>query len=38
MLKDDFIRKQGEVPENPPNATFQARWGNGHVVTGHISG
>jgi len=25
MLKDDFIRKQGEVPENPPNATFQAR-------------
>jgi len=25
MLKDDFIRKQGEVPENPPDATFQAR-------------
>ena len=29
---------QGEIVENLPNATFQVKLENGHVVLGHISG
>ena len=33
-----MIEMQGEVTENLPNATFQVKLENGHVVLGHISG
>ena len=29
---------QGEIVETLPNATFQVRLENGHMVLGHISG
>ena len=38
MSKEDVIEMQGEVLENLPNATFQVKLENGHVVLGHISG
>ncbi|MDI6745805.1 MAG: translation initiation factor IF-1 [Rhodocyclaceae bacterium] len=38
MSKEDFIEMQGEVLENLPNATFQVKLENGHVVLGYISG
>jgi len=38
MAKDDVIQMQGEILENLPNATFRVKFGNGHVVLGHISG
>ena len=38
MAKDDVIEFEGEVVEALPNATFQVRLPNGHVVTAHISG
>jgi translation initiation factor IF-1 len=38
MSKEDVIEMQGEVIENLPNATFQIKLENGHVVLGHISG
>ena len=38
MAKEDTIQMQGEVLETLPNATFQVKLENGHVVLGHISG
>ncbi len=38
MGKEDVIQMQGEVIETLPNATFQIKLENGHVVLGHISG
>ena len=38
MAKDDVIEMQGEVLEHLPNATFQVRLENGHVVHAFISG
>ncbi len=38
MAKEDVIQMQGEIIEALPNATFQVKLENGHVVLGHISG
>lgn len=38
MAKEDVIEMQGEVLENLPNATFQVKLENGHIVLAHISG
>jgi translation initiation factor IF-1 len=38
MAKEETIQMQGEIVENLPNATFQVKLENGHVVLGHISG
>ena len=38
MSKEDTIQMQGEILETLPNATFQVKLENGHVVLGHISG
>jgi translation initiation factor IF-1 len=38
MSKEDVIQLQGEIIESLPNATFQVKLENGHVVLGHISG
>jgi len=38
MAKEDYIEMQGEVVENLPNATFQVKLENGHIVLGFISG
>ncbi len=38
MSKEDVIQMQGEIVEALPNATFQVRLENGHMVLGHISG
>lgn len=38
MAKDDVIKLDGEVMENLPNATFNVKLENGHVVHSHISG
>jgi translation initiation factor IF-1 len=38
MAKEETIQMQGEVLENLPNATFQVKLENGHVVLAHISG
>ena len=38
MSKEDVIQMQGEVVETLPNATFQVKLENGHIVLGHISG
>ena len=38
MAKEDVIQMQGEVLETLPNAMFQVKLENGHVVLGHISG
>ena len=38
MSKEETIQMQGEVVENLPNATFQVKLENGHMILGHISG
>ena len=38
MSKDDVIEVEGKVIEKLPNATFQVRLENGHVILAHISG
>lgn len=38
MSKEDTIQMQGEILENLPNATFQVKLENGHILLGHISG
>jgi len=38
MAKEETIQLQGEILETLPNATFQVKLENGHVVLGHISG
>ncbi len=38
MSKEDVIQMQGEIVEALPNATFQVKLENGHIVLGHISG
>ncbi|MCA3135319.1 MAG: translation initiation factor IF-1 [Rhodocyclaceae bacterium] len=38
MSKEETIQMQGKVVETLPNATFQVKLENGHVVLGHISG
>jgi len=38
MAKEDVIQMLGEVLETLPNAMFQVKLENGHVVLGHISG
>ncbi len=38
VSKEETIQMQGEVVETLPNATFQVKLENGHVVLGHISG
>ncbi len=38
MAKEDVIQMQGEIVEALPNATFQVKLENGHIVLGHISG
>ena len=38
MAKEETIQMQGEIVETLPNATFQVKLENGHVVLGHISG
>ncbi len=38
MAKEDVIEMLGEVLENLPNATFQVKLENGHIVLAHISG
>lgn len=38
MAKEETIQMQGEIVETLPNATFQVRLENGHMILGHISG
>jgi translation initiation factor IF-1 len=38
MSKQDVIEVEGTVVEALPNAMFQVRLENGHVVMAHISG
>lgn len=38
MAKEDVIEMLGEVLENLPNATFQVKLENGHIVLAHVSG
>jgi len=38
MAKEDVIQMQGEIMDTLPNATFQVKLENGHVILGHISG
>ena len=38
MSKQDVIEVEGTVVEALPNAMFQVKLENGHVVLGHISG
>ena len=38
MAKEDIIEMEGEVLENLPNATFNVKLENDHVVLGYISG
>jgi translation initiation factor IF-1 len=38
MAKEETIQMQGEIVETLPNATFQVKLENGHMVLGHISG
>ena len=38
MAKQDVIEIEGTVLEKLPNAMFQVRLENGHVVLAHISG
>lgn len=38
MAKQDVIEVEGIVVEALPNAMFQVKLENGHVVTAHISG
>lgn len=38
MSKQDVIEVEGVVVEKMPNAMFQVKLDNGHVVMAHISG
>ncbi|MDI6601295.1 MAG: translation initiation factor IF-1 [Thermoanaerobacteraceae bacterium] len=38
MSKDDVIEVEGTVLEALPNAMFQVKLENGHVILAHISG
>ena len=38
MSKDDVIEIEGVVLESLPNAMFQVKLENGHVILAHISG
>ena len=38
MSKDDVIEMEGKVLESLPNAMFQVKLENGHVVLAHVSG
>lgn len=38
MSKQDVIEVEGTVLEALPNAMFQVKLENGHVVLGHVSG
>ena len=38
MSKADVIELEGTVVEALPNATFQVKLANGHVILAHISG
>ena len=38
MSKDDVFELEGRVVEALPNAMFQVKLENGHVVLAHISG
>lgn len=38
MSKDDVIEVEGIVIDKLPNAMFQVRLENGHVILAHISG
>ncbi|MCX7779969.1 MAG: translation initiation factor IF-1 [Negativicutes bacterium] len=38
MSKDDVIEVEGTVIEALPNAMFQVKLVNGHVVLAHVSG
>lgn len=38
MSKDDVIEVEGTVVEALPNAMFQVKLVNGHVVLAHVSG
>ena len=38
MAKQDVLELEGETLEALPNAMFQVRLENGHVLLGHISG
>jgi len=38
MARDDVIEVEGKVIEKLPNAEFQVKLENGHVIKAHISG
>ena len=38
MSKKDVIEVEGQVVEKLPNAMFQVKLENGHVILAHISG
>lgn len=38
MSKQDVIEVEGTILESLPNAMFQAKLENGHVILAHISG
>ena len=38
MAREDTIQMAGKIVETLPNATFQVKLENGHIVLGHISG
>lgn len=38
MSKDDVIEVEGTVVEALPNAMFQVKLVNGHIVLAHVSG
>ena len=38
MCKDDVFELEGRVVEALPNAMFQVKLENGHVILAHISG
>mgnify|MGYP002536283499 FL=1 len=38
MSKDDVFELEGRVVEALPNAMFQVKLDNGHVILAHISG
>lgn len=38
LAKQDVLEMEGEILEALPNAMFQVKLENGHVLLGHISG
>ena len=38
MSKQDVIEVEGTILESLPNAMFQVKFENGHVILAHISG